>query len=68
MLFFSNPFLISGFRTGGVGEGKEAGMGRERAGERQKRDPGQTKRLAAPRGPDMVSVYTSHSLSSAGNE
>lgn len=51
-----------------MGEGKEAGMGRERAGERQKRDPGQTKRLAAPRGPDMVSVYTSHSLSSAGNE
>lgn len=50
MLFFSNPFLISGFGTWGVGEGKEAGVGREREGERQKRDPGQTKRLAAPGG------------------
>lgn len=53
MLFFSNPFLISGFGTRGVGEYEEGEGGeRERAreGARQKRDPGQTKRLAAPRG------------------
>lgn len=38
MLFFSNPFLISGFGTRVVGEDKVE-VGRERKGERQKWDP-----------------------------
>ena len=48
-LFFSNPFLISGFGTRRSGGASRSGV-REREGERQKGDPGQTKRLAAPRG------------------
>lgn len=43
-----------------MGEGKEAGMGREREGERQKRDSRPDKTIGGSQGGDMVSVCTSH--------
>ncbi len=61
MLFFSNPFLISGFGTWGVGEGKEAGVGRERERERRrdtKEGSRPDKTIGGSRGDDMVSVCT----------
>lgn len=66
MLFFSNPFLISGFGTTGVGEDKKAEVGkRAREIEREGGEGRETKEGSRPdktiggsQGDDMVSLCT----------